>query len=252
MADIETNVRLLADRVEDIELVIFESEQLSAYPSEEEVRLLSTYAARFGLTYTAHFPLDTSIAHPDAEKRERARAEIIRLYRRLRPLLPLYYILHVPIGEPEFKAGAWKTLPANELETWRNRAVEQLLLLRDAGFDTSAFCFENLDYPVEYLEPLIEAAGGGLCIDVGHLLHHGRDILSIPQRYREYLRVVHFHWHDGNRDHIAPPNPLPDDCRRLLQFLMTSDFQGVLTLEVFNENDLAQSLETIGQFLSLR
>lgn len=252
MADIETNVRLLAGRVEDIELVIFESEKLSAYPSGEEVQRLCMYAARFGLTYTAHFPLDASIAHPGEEKRNRARAEIIKLHRRLRPLLPLSYILHVPIGEPELKAGAWKTLSADELKSWRNRAVEQLLLLRDEGVDTSAFCFENLDHPIEYLEPIVEAAGGGLCIDVGHLLHHGQDILSILQRYRELLRVVHFYWHDGNRDHLAPPNPLPDDCRRLLQFLMTSDFPGVLTLEVFDENDLARSLETMSSFLSLR
>lgn len=252
MADIETNVRLLAGRVEDIELVIFESEQLSAYPSEEEVQRLCAYAARFGLTYTAHFPLEISIAHPDEEKRNRARAEIIKLHRRLRPLLPLSFILHVPIGEPELKAGAWKTLLPKELKAWQVRATEQLLLLRDAGVDTSAFCFENLDYPIEYLEPIVEAAGGGLCIDVGHLLHHGQDMLPILQRYRELLRVVHFHWHDGNRDHLSPPNPLPDDFRRVLQFLMASNFQGVLTLEVFTENDLTQSLETINSFLSLR
>ncbi|MFH1538091.1 MAG: cobamide remodeling phosphodiesterase CbiR [bacterium] len=251
-ADIETNVRWLSGRTEDIELVIFESEELSAYPSEEEVARLCQFAARGGFTYTVHFPLDVGIANPDPEKREAALNGWIKLSRRVRPLLPAACVVHLPVEEGQTANKDWKTLDADSLEVWRERAIAQIERMKDEDVETGIFCFENLDYPIEYLAPVVEATGCGLCIDVGHLLGKGHDLVSTYLKYRDFVRVVHFHWHDGEQDHCALPDPLPDDLRKFLQILMREQYSGVLTLEVFRESDFVQSMKALEAFFRMR
>ncbi|MEW5944722.1 MAG: cobamide remodeling phosphodiesterase CbiR [bacterium] len=252
-ADVETNARLLAGRVEDVEMVVFESAEISAYPTEEEVDRLCVRASREGFTWTVHFPLNAGIAHPDREKREKAAAEWKGLFRRVRPLLPLACVAHVPLETEDETAEGWKTLDEAALKRWQGRAAEQLERLKGEGVETEIFCFENLDYPMEYLEPVMEAAGGGLCLDAGHVAAWGKeDLLAAAERYFDRIRAVHLHRHDGKWDHRALSDPLDDEHRRLVQFLMRNDFSGVVTLEVFSEDDLARSLSAMKNFLLLR
>jgi sugar phosphate isomerase/epimerase len=56
--DILPNVRFLAGRVDDIELILFESDEMSNIPDEATVAELKQLADDNGLTYTVHLPLD--------------------------------------------------------------------------------------------------------------------------------------------------------------------------------------------------
>ncbi|MEW6201907.1 MAG: bifunctional adenosylcobinamide kinase/adenosylcobinamide-phosphate guanylyltransferase, partial [bacterium] len=123
-ADIEMNIRKLAHRVDDVELVIFESEQVSAYPSAEDVLRFSSYAARANLTFTVHLPLKCSIAHPDKKCRQESVEEIVKLIHRTKPLMPFSYILHVPIEEIQTENRKVKILSAEGLKVWQGLAVE--------------------------------------------------------------------------------------------------------------------------------
>jgi hypothetical protein len=61
--EILPNVLFLADKVDDIELVLFESDEFSNLPDETTVKRLKEIADRSDLTYTIHLPLDTWMGH---------------------------------------------------------------------------------------------------------------------------------------------------------------------------------------------
>ncbi len=82
--EILPNVRFLADRVDDIELVLFEiDEGRSNLPTPEQVRELAVLALEHQLSYTVHLPLDLRLgAHGERRHRslEKARAVMERTW----------------------------------------------------------------------------------------------------------------------------------------------------------------------------
>jgi hypothetical protein len=70
--EIIPNVRFLSDRVDDIEIVLFETREFSNIPSTEIVRGLKSLAADHDLAYTVHLPIDIHTGHADAGERRRA------------------------------------------------------------------------------------------------------------------------------------------------------------------------------------
>lgn len=77
--DILPNVRYLADKVDDIELVLFESEEMSNLPDEKTIRELSLLGESHDLSYTVHFPLDIYPGSRDQQERSRFLRTIERI-----------------------------------------------------------------------------------------------------------------------------------------------------------------------------
>jgi hypothetical protein len=61
-AELLPNVIYLADKVDDIELVLFESDEISNLPDAATVKILKETAEQSDLTYTIHLPMDTWIS----------------------------------------------------------------------------------------------------------------------------------------------------------------------------------------------
>ena len=66
--DYVPNVRLLGAFVDEIELLVFESDAL---PSEHTVRELASLSREQAVGYNVHLPLDVSIGHGDSHRRAR-------------------------------------------------------------------------------------------------------------------------------------------------------------------------------------
>ena len=56
--EILPNLRFLADRVDDVELVLFESDEYSNLPTKSDVAEMGRIANDNDLTFTVHLPLD--------------------------------------------------------------------------------------------------------------------------------------------------------------------------------------------------
>src|SRR5690606_7565401 len=69
------NVERLAGRVDDVEILFFESEGL---PSVDEVRRLAELEQRTNLTFSLHTPLDVSLASANEPRRQQAVAAVQR------------------------------------------------------------------------------------------------------------------------------------------------------------------------------
>jgi sugar phosphate isomerase/epimerase len=93
------------------------------------------------------------------------------------------------------------------------------------------------------LDAVLEQMAVSCCIDVGHLWKQGLDPLLCLDTWLARCRVVHMHGVD-RRDHkslsLMPAEILDPVIERLV-----NEFAGVLTLEVFSEHDLEQSLAAL-------
>ena len=91
-ADIGPNVRFLADKVDDVEIVLFESDEFSNIPEAKIVRDLADIAAEFDLTFTVHLPLDTHMGDSKESVRRASVDKCLHIIDRMRTLKPFSHI----------------------------------------------------------------------------------------------------------------------------------------------------------------
>lgn len=240
-ADILPNVRFLADKVDDVELVLFESDEISNLPSPETVRELDGIASDHDLTYTVHLPLDTYLGHADEDVRRRSVEKCLRIFDCARDLDPFAYIVHFH-GERRGKT------PTDDLPRWLENHRASMAELNAAAGGVP-LCIETLDYPFALLDDVVMRDGWPVCLDVGHLVHNGYDVAAHLDRYLRATRVVHLHGVLEGRDHRdlsgLEPVLLEDLFRRLCD---EAPHERVLTMEIFGQEDFERSVEVLRRY----
>jgi sugar phosphate isomerase/epimerase len=227
--DYVPNVRRLGPYVDEIELLCYESAHLPARGTIDELARLS---GECGVTYNVHLPSDLSISHRDGSHREQAVNAVLRAFERVAPLSPTTCTLHIPCnGHP---------LPADEIERWRDRVQVSLEKILEAGVGPGLISVETLDYPLGALKDLIGAFGLGVCLDVGHLILHGRDVEKTFAEFEAKTAIIHLHGVRDGKDHLALDH-LPHDLGAPLTRILPT-YKGVVSLEVFSFNHLSASL----------
>ena len=224
------NVRYLAPRVDDVELVLFEIEDGgSNLLSLEEVSELAALAMQHDLSYTVHLPLDLRLGI-EGDKRHRSLETAKVVIDRTRALDPWAYVLHLDGKNVQDPA------------TWVDQAARALDLAADWAGGPERLAVENLEgYPLDFIDPVLDRVPVSRCLDIGHLWLDGQDPVPYLERHLGRARVVHLHG-IGSRDHQALTHIDPAELRRVLAVLDTGGFTGVLTLEVFGREDLESSM----------
>ena len=190
--DYVPNVRRLGPYVDEIELLCYESAHLPARGTIDELARLS---GECGVTYNVHLPTDLSIGHRDPSHREQAVNAVLRAFERAAPLSPTTGTLHIPCdGYP---------LPADDSERWRDRVRVSLEKILKAGVDPGLISVETLDYPLGTLKDLIGAFGLGVCLDMGHLILHGRDVEKTFAEFEAQTAIIHLHGVRDGKDHLG-------------------------------------------------
>ena len=156
------NARMLGPYLDEIELLVFESQGANALPSRKVVAELYRLAADVDLSYNIHLPTDVSISDPNPVWQNNAVDTLIRVIELAQPLDPSALILHVPYSEKSFDNGV--------VRTWQNRVYHNLKEIVAAVENKNIIAIENLDYPLEMLEDIIVALGLSICLDLGHLM----------------------------------------------------------------------------------
>ena len=244
-ADLVANARFLSTRVHDMQLVLFDlADGVSNLPSAAQVHELAAIGRATGLTYTVHLLDDVRLTdaagapHPSLARA----AMVIELTRRLQPHA---YVLHL---EGRDVRAAVPHSPA--LVHWQEEqaiALEQLAALVETP---SQLAVENLEgYAPDFVTPVVERTPVARCVDVGHLWLDGHDPRPSLRRAGARLRVVHLHG-VGDRDHQSVALTPRGQLGAVLTTLLELDFTGVLTLEVFGEEDFATSVDAVLAALS--
>jgi sugar phosphate isomerase/epimerase len=233
------NVRLLAPFVDEIELLFLESEHL---PSAVQIGELKALADTLEVTYNIHLPMDISLADPSPGIRRRSREAVIKTLERVYPLNASTHTLHVTFAMPDRN-------PAS-VEAWQAQAIESLgRLLAEAAADAEDLTVETLDFPPQWLAPILSELHLPVCVDVGHIIRFGFNLRSALNLFAGKIRMYHLHGVTGDQDHRALCHLSPEAGRLVASML--KNFHGSVSLEVFSAKDLTESLNYFSQMMAL-
>ncbi|HAF86241.1 MAG TPA: sugar phosphate isomerase/epimerase [Sphaerochaeta sp.] len=243
--DILSNVRYLAPLVDDIELVLFESEGEDNLPSKCVLQTLKELALEHSLTYTVHFPLDVHPGSKDKGVRQKALDTYLKILDLTQHLDPFGYILHLT---PDF----YGYTPSNDIPAWLSCLDESVTcLLEHTSLDSQMFCAETLSYPFALVQPLVDKHNLAVTLDIGHVWMMGYDAEASCSSLLSTTRVSHLHGVDVQaHDHLSLGKGNPLLIERFLSSLVAQQGDGkerVLTLEVFNQQDFLASLSLLRQ-----
>ena len=231
--DYVPNVKMLGPYLENIELLLFESNHTDALPSKQVIGELASLAEDFNLTYNVHLPTDISISSRDSQQQRIAVETVSKVAERVAPLSPTTLTLHVPYNDD--------TLDEDNIKSWQERAIKNLAKILVNGTPGHLLSIENLDYPFAILDPLISELDLTICLDCGHLILHGDDIEEFFDTYAAKTAIIHVYGVQNNHFHGALdqlPEKLIIATTRLL-----AKFKGIVSLEVFSHADLEASLQ---------
>ena len=221
--------------MDDVELVLFESDEVSNLPTAETACTLKAIAEETGLSFTVHLPLDVQLGHPAEGERRRSVEKCLRVIERTSALSPFAYVIH-------FHESPCGKILSGDLEHWRaglERSVGELL---DKGVPGRLLCVETLDYSFELVEGIVFGNNLSICLDVGHVLLNTHPLQAYLDLYLSRCRVVHLHGVRNGKDHLDISMISREQLAVLFARLCTDSSERVVTLEVFNETDLLVSL----------
>ena len=196
---------------------------------------------RFGLTFSLHTPLDVMLADTNPERRREGVETILQAVSLAEPIAPRLYVVHV--NPP----------PTRDLPGWQAKVRTSLEALLKAGVSPGRLCIETLNYEFARLEPVVAELRLSVAVDVGHLERDGVAWEAVLQRNLPRTRIIH--WHGvapGGQDHRSLAHFPTDGAYRLLRILREEHYAGVLTLEVFRENDFEESWRLLRNLCSSR
>lgn len=236
--DILPNVRRLAPLVDDMELVLFETPTASNMPTANVVRALRELADEHKTGFTVHLPTADRAGSPCPAERDRYRVSALRVMDVCEPLAPRAWVAHLEGIEPDASAP--------EVAAWQERCSPTLEALKAATPAHIPLAVENLGYPWRWHRELAQATNACLCCDVRHLWCYR------PDTWQEELdamlprtTVIHLHGVCGGRDHLSLCKGDKALCRELFAHLDRQAYDGVVTLEVFNEADFVESAQLV-------
>ena len=240
-ADLLANARYLADRVRDMELVLFDlPDGRSNLPTPDETAALRELALERGLSYTVHLPLDLRLADDGGDGHislEKAR-KVIDCTRALQPWA---YVAHL-----DGRAVLPPATPPAALRRWQAESVRALELVSAWAGAPQMVALENLEgYPLDFHSAVLAGSPVSRTVDIGHLWLDGHDPLPSLRAALPRTRVIHLHGLRDGRDHGSLAHVPPAELRAVLGELLRAGYSGVLTLEMFSEAEFLGSLEAI-------
>jgi len=237
--DILPNARYLAGKVRDIELILFEVDNgPNNLPSSEVIVELSKIAQDNDLTYTVHLPLDLKLG-ADGSEHDQSLVKAKRVIDCTRGLDPWAYVLHLD-------GRSVRTSTDTELiKRWQDQSVRALEIAAAWAGGPEKLAVENLEtYPLDFIQPVLDRIPVSRCVDIGHLWLDEYDPIPYLQAALPRTRVIHMHG-IAERDHRSLAFMPQEKVSAVWEELVRLNYEGVLTLEIFSEEDFISSLEVI-------
>jgi sugar phosphate isomerase/epimerase len=232
------NVTTLAPFLDEIELVLFESEGQDNYPDEVEMRDLMNFSLKGEVGFNIHLPVDIFLGDKDEEVRFRGISVVKKVIERTLCLKPSLYTLHFDVRN---KNGGEET----DIEAWRRRIIRSAKEMMERGIETKRIAIETLSYPFEWIEDIVKEFGFSICLDIGHMLIYRQDIPHYLENYLPQTSIIHFHGVENGVDHLG----IDKLHGRIVDLILSRlhSFKGILSIEVFSLGDLKNSLEVLEQ-----
>ena len=242
--DILPNVDYLAPLVDDIELVLFETDEYgSNLPTAETCDRLVELAQRHHITYTVHLPLDLRLADDGAEQHV-SLVKARRVIEATARLKPFAYTVHLD-GQVVMEDNS-----SEALAQWQHNAAGALETVAGWLPGPEYLAVENIEtWDPAAFAPVLDGVPVSRTMDIGHLWLAGRDPMPDVRDWCPRTRVVHLHG-VGSRDHQSLSHAPAASLNAVVGHLADC-FDGVLSLEVFNQEDFLSSLAVLQRALAM-
>jgi adenosylcobinamide kinase / adenosylcobinamide-phosphate guanylyltransferase len=229
------NVTYLIDRVDDIQLLVFDSLPEDPLFKEDMMMTLEYLVRDVDKSYTVHMPVKPKL-DIDFDGREKGACTIIE---KTAGLNVKSYTVHYDLPD----GVRWEELSDEEKRVIDERYIRffQAVKAMHPGVDLS---LENTATPLSALDRVVQESNISYAIDIGHLEIQGWDLIEIESRLPR-ASVVHLHG-------IAERNGKPKDhCeivynRQIFQWLET--FRGILTIENYHKLILEKSIDVLKKY----
>ncbi|MCP3876687.1 MAG: sugar phosphate isomerase/epimerase, partial [Desulfobacteraceae bacterium] len=136
-----------------------------------------------------------------------------------------------------------------KLKKWKDNACQGVNALITEIADPSLISIETLDYPFSLIEPIVEEFDLSVCIDAGHQIKFGYDLEQTFEKQKHKTPLIHLHGVDFStqaiKDHTSL-DKLPEKQMKQIQMIL-KNFTGVVSLEVFNLENLNRSMASLSQ-----
>ncbi len=231
------NVKMLAPYLDEIELLLFESNP-DSLPTMQQINELALLAEQFDLTYNVHLPIDISLTDKDPIARSKSVNVIKRIFDLTYVLTPSTYTLHLSCDETSFDDDG--------LKIWQDFAADGIEKLIAAGIQSQAISIETLAYPFEWIEEIIKAYKLSVCIDIGHLLANGFDVKKVFDKHSSNTSIIHLHGVENKRDHVSLNRLSLEQMDQIIGILKR--YYGVVSLEIFSFENLNSSLAFLEKY----
>lgn len=238
--DLLPNAEFLAAHVQDMQLVLFDlPDGQCNVPSPALVAELAAMGRAHDLGYTVHLLHDLRLGDSE-DPRHASLQSAYDIMQRTRPLEPWAWVGHldgrdVRAADTSMEQLAW----------WRHQAHRALQVACDWMDTPAQLAIENLEgYPADFVTPVVMRSSVSRCVDVGHLWLDGHDPIAHLRAAWPRLRVVHLHG-TNERDHASLAHVPPEQLDRVVHLLLARRFTGVVTLEIFGEEDFWSSLAAL-------
>ena len=230
------NITTLAPLLDEVELVLFESEGLNNLPDEREIKALMDFSLNGKVSFNVHLPIDIFLGDENEEVRGKGTSIVKRVTERTLGLNPSVYILHFDLRNSN---GQVET----NIETWRRRLVRSVEEMAQNGVELNRIAIETLGYPFEWIEDIVKEFGFSICLDIGHILIYDQNLRLYFDKYLPHTSIIHLHGFQNGIDHLGI-DKLNGKIVDLILFHLRN-YEGILSLEVFSFNDLKSSLEIL-------
>jgi sugar phosphate isomerase/epimerase len=246
--DLVPNASYLAQRVQEMQLVLFDLPAgPSNLPDPQTVDALRTIGTECDLTYTVHLIEDLRLNNVDGTP-STSPARARQVIEMTQPLRPWAYVLHLD-GKEHRQAEATRSAK-DALIAWRSETANALFIVAEAAGNPALLAVENLEsYTPDFVTPVIDHLPVSRCVDIGHLWLDGHDPIPHLRSALLRTRVVHIHGvqviDDRKRDHQSLAHMRADQIDPVIEFLIETRYGGVLSLEVFGQDDFESSMTAL-------
>ncbi|MDI6790574.1 MAG: cobamide remodeling phosphodiesterase CbiR [Thermodesulfobacteriota bacterium] len=225
------NAMRLAPYLDEMELILFESKNL---PDREEISDLSALQDKQGLSYNVHLPLDIFLGHPSDKTREEGIAAVHEVVTLTGRLTPSTYTLHYVCGDDCYE---------KNLSLWQRRIAQSTENILKMGIKPGLISVETLNYPLTWVEDIINDLGLSICLDLGHISLGGGDPLYYLDKYLEKTAIIHLYGVYQGRDHLGLD--VLDEAALANWLRLLKEYPGTVSIEVFSFHHLQTSLEVL-------
>ena len=206
---------------------------------EKQITELKEIASENSLSYTVHLPLNLNFSD---KERDISITKAMKVISATRALDPFAYVCHLECKDIPDREG-------EALADWQAQRIRAVSALTKISGIRSELAIENLErYPIEWNEPVIRACGTHATLDIGHLFLQKIDPVPVMREWLPLTSVIHLHG-IGTRDHQSLEHMDKAEIKAVLVELKRQDYRGVVTLEVFNQDDFNGSMEVIRECL---